>query len=623
LERGELKPETSNTEKNPLSQHIFMFPFRIKPRKEDEQKTEYIIKSLEDGGWRRTDFTAVFSSSRYNEFFYFHEYARDAIFGSKGSVDKPISYCFERFSPDELREGRMMLYVKDRSEPFDLEFEQISLRVFETKVGILTVQVMNYKYGSIHDVLMINDFGRRIYPQFLPLPDENGKVDMGIVKDKFLADVIIFKCGNVDSTEEFCLKDYSAYTLRPADYISQLLGRAFTESFEPVPIIDDRMYVVCWYGSDRWSNELKKDSSQAAGSGEDSDREPTEKNGDSTNLKKPAYYNCDEWYRFLYIDGKDIGCENEELKQHLIKKATYERWSGSGTLFGITRYSFVCITDTKHVGATILRKHMQSMYYQMALILLAQRASILKFSAEVARVSGEIKDFVDKKDTGNNRAKSFEDILREIKKLHASYIRFVNRLWFTEVTPQEQGIEMYDMAMDAMGLKEQIEELKAEIKELYEFADLQYEKYKTLQDRKINARLANLNIIAFIFIPITVVAGLWGMNLYFIGELQLDNPIIDLPQWLKYLSTFFLFVVSCVIAYGISWNYFEKIAEHHNFDRSSHDNKDGGEDKYSDEFEEFLSLNTFMQTLFKNRLWLWIGAGVVLYLILVVLIVRH
>ncbi len=530
MERNELKKLIKEMDERVISQHIFMFPFRIKDKRKINSgneypatKTEDIINAFKGTGWKSSSFTSEFTTSKYSEYFYFHEYARDAIFGSRDNKENSISYHFERFDSGELKEGSMMLYIRGRDEPYKLQLDHVSLRVFETGIGILTIQAMNFRYPSIDDVLLINDFGRRIYPQFLPDPDSNGKVDMDIVKDKFLADTIAFRCGNIDSTEEFCHKDYNDYTLRPADYISKLLGVSFTESFETIPIIDDRMFVVCWYGSDCWSNELKKMISLDPGYGCVNNAERRI----DMNSGKPSYYNCDEWYRFLYMDGKDIGCQNEELKEQLIRKATYDRWLGSGTLFGITRYSFVCITDTEYFGSTILRNHMQSMYYQMALILLTQRASILKFSAEVARLSGKIRDFLEEEDKGNKKAEGFETIAKEIKKLHASYIRFVNRLWFTEVTPQEQGIEMYDMALDSMGLKEQIEELKAEIKELYEFADMQYEKYKALEDRKINTRLANLNIIAFIFIPITVVAGLWGMNIFSTDELPRIVKVIN------------------------------------------------------------------------------------------------
>lgn len=87
----------------------------------------------------------------------------------------------------------------------------------------------------------------------------------------------------------------------------------------------------------------------------------------------------------------------------------------------------------------------------------------------------------------------------------------MNRLWFTEVTPQEQGIEIYTMALNAMGLKEQTEELRDEIRELYEFA-------KTEEDAKINKRLSILNTIIFFFMPATLIVALSDFIIGFLPD---------------------------------------------------------------------------------------------------------
>ncbi|PJB38980.1 MAG: hypothetical protein CO106_11815, partial [Deltaproteobacteria bacterium CG_4_9_14_3_um_filter_44_9] len=121
---------------------------------------------------------------------------------------------------------------------------------------------------------------------------------------------------------------------------------------------------------------------------------------------------------------------------------------------------------------------------------------------DVSKISGKIESMKGKDEHGE-----LEEIAKKVRDLHSSFIHFVNRLWFTEVTPQEQGIEMYNMAVNNMGLTEQLNELRHEIKELYEFIDMQYEK-------EINRSFALLDKIAFIFLPIVVVASLLGMNIF-------------------------------------------------------------------------------------------------------------
>lgn len=53
---------------------------------------------------------------------------------------------------------------------------------------------------------------------------------------------------------------------------------------------------------------------------------------------------------------------------------------------------------------------MQTMYCQIAVLLLAQRASILKFSTDVTKISGEIESFV-----RSDKGEKFEPIEQEIK----------------------------------------------------------------------------------------------------------------------------------------------------------------------------------------------------------------
>ncbi len=281
-----------------------------------------------------------------------------------------------------------------------------------------------------------------------------------------------------------------------------LLGKSFRNNFDFFPIIDDRMYTVCWYGSDYRTDKMgQKDS----------------KTGEY------AYESSSEWYKFLFIDGNTLTCLDEKMKKEFIKKHTYSRWAATnGTFFGITRYSLMCLSTQQWFSCNIIRTHMETMYYQMAVIVLAQRASILKFAADVTKISGEIDAFVGQNITENknNDPPDLTTISDEIKKLHAAYIRFINRLWFTEVTAQDQGIEMYEMALKSTGLSKQVRELQNEIKELYEFVSMS-------MDRKSNEQMGILTILGALFLPVMVLTGFFGMNLKFIEDKNIVDQIIN------------------------------------------------------------------------------------------------
>ncbi len=90
-----------------------------------------------------------------------------------------------------------------------------------------------------------------------------------------------------------------------------------------------------------------------------------------------------------------------------------------------------------------------------------QRATIVVFSGEVARISDKL---------SNDFSKLYNE-KTNISRLYLWYIKFVNRIYFREVTPQEQGIELYTKLQDQMRIGRDVEDLGKELGELNEFVE--------------------------------------------------------------------------------------------------------------------------------------------------------
>jgi len=484
----------TKSDKKIISQHIFMFPFRLKKDYTLGDLKENLVKE----GWKYKPFELKLCdpsvATKYNEWVYFHEYVRSTLFEDSEGEDN-ISIYLGRDIPEK---ARIVLQIKN-GKSYTLPIKRISLRLFETKVGVLTIEVLNYDYPDVEDVLIINDFGRRIYPQFIG--EQGGTED---TKNEFLADKIEFHFGREQIIENFESKDFLKKELKVASYIEYLLGKTFKD--EVIPVIDDRMYTLCWYGNEEFSKKL------------------CHKKGSEYEFES-----SDDWYKFIYIEGKSIGVTNKEMQKQLIQNATYSRWADYGTLFGISRYSLVCLTDESDFGYNFLRKHIETVYYQMAIILLAQRASILKFSKDVSNISSRIKrsprGFIDR------------DTFDKVKELYSSFIRFENMLHFIEVTPQEQGIEMYNLAYKNMALEDLMSKLKYEIEKLHEFVDLQYSK-------ESNEGISKLQRISLL-LPFPIAATL--ANLF--PDTKVKILSLDIPTRLVVFGI--SFVISFVISYSI------------------------------------------------------------------------
>lgn len=229
------------------------------------------------------------------------------------------------------------------------------------------------------------------------------------------------------------------------------------------------MFVLCWYKNDEWTKEFETDYNHFI----------------NTNKS---------WYEFVFVDKLGgLSCQNDKMRRELIKKATYPRWQQNCSLYGVSRYSMVFLTNyATDIFAPFLFPYFETEYARMAELVFMQRATVLRFSSEITHISNM------------SLQKGFG---ARVSSLYKEYIRFENQIYFREVSAQDQGIEMYKLLFDAVNLKEQVEKLDDEIEELYNFVSLR-------EDRITNRTMSLLTWITTIFLPVTVTTGFFAMTNY-------------------------------------------------------------------------------------------------------------
>jgi len=190
------------------------------------------------------------------------------------------------------------------------------------------------------------------------------------------------------------------------------------------------------------------------------------------------------------------------MRDHLAKHS-YARWIEWGTLYGMSRDSMVCMTS----NFSLSRDHMQSMYYQFSVLCLAQRASILKFSAEVTDLSKELNLLMAKR-------QDKREIILQIQQLHLNYVEFIGRLYFREVSSQIQGIEMYSQLQAVMNIERDMKDLDSEIQELHNVVMLIEQRDMNEKQEQLNQNQEKLNKIVIYGLPFTIVFGILGANIY-------------------------------------------------------------------------------------------------------------
>lgn len=515
-------------EKRIYSQHLFLFPFTIKSEElkslenpSSKNILQTIHKRLKESDWKYKPFQIAIDKSEpritdysedeiwaYNEHNYFHEFIHktlytetlpDALFDEAKNQVQPVSLFYEM---DSFPNDETTYYIKgDQPVHYTLKVDHASLRIFETGIGILSLTLYNTCYQDFDAILKINDYGRRIYPQFLGLPKEK-ETPIDETKKSFFPDKIIFNACGLKSEQEFKTEDFFNKPNAYAEYLQLLLEPLNSNKdgivYKCKPVIDDRMFTICWHEHEPIINTLKV------------------KKGESY-----TYEDSDDWYKYIYIDsGKYPLVQDINFKRELIKKSTYPRFTEWGTLFGITRYSFMCLCgiDTYNdFPYKIVRNHMQKMYFQMCVLLLAQRASIIQFNNELEEISLELRaddgnNPNNKNDKTDNRNQSTLRKLEKLEQLNTRVINFKNRLVFDEITPQEQGIELYKIALENMEIPQQIKSLKSRIAELHLTADQIYERINHDEEVEQSKVAKIITVIGAIFLPLTLFNTLWKFD---------------------------------------------------------------------------------------------------------------
>jgi len=476
------EPEYMPDVKPLYSFHAFIFPFEWKPTKKDglllEKQTDLqricpVMDAAKDKWKRMKPWLNPETLVQYNEANYFYDFVRPVLYGDGGG-NYQVYYQHE-----EAEGGSYNIYLHDGTK-FSLELDSIGLSFYSSGVGILSFHCYNRAYQDSTEILKINQFGRRVYPPFFSVDtanigtqaffdDKNWLTGLEGAKGAELAQAIVLlkPAGQALASEDFDSRigEGIAPDLKATPgLLKQLLPPALFSNHSISPVLDDRMFVVCWYGNDELSTKMATTSFDA---------EPEQN---------------DWWYQFVFVDGGFRTCRNAGMVKTLLENHTNLRWQDQGTVYGVSRYSFVCLSQTfaKNSFTKVLCSHMQTHYYKLAELALLQRGCVLRFSDEVTAIS----DLPEKNSY----------LGAHVSSLYKQYIRFVNKIYFREVTAQEQGIELYDLLQTHMRLSDHVKSLDDEIGELHNYAML-------LEEDRRNEQLDILSYIgAFFVVPSFVVS---------------------------------------------------------------------------------------------------------------------
>lgn len=463
------------------SYHIFYFPFKWAKKEVPEgtmtQLTDFSqIRFLNNGKWVRpavaesqendgnkTDKNNVSLDAQvlYNEKNYYFRFVHDVLYDSGDGNDNLVMH-FERKESQE-KDVRYLIKVSGREKPYSLKVDAININLYKTGVGLMSFYLRNDDESQCdtRDILNINQYGRRILPPFWS--------EVNAEKRQELSEYL--EISGLDT--EISKEDFKSYTVdEPWTATSMLdsLLKDLTDNLTLTPVIDDRMFVMSLYKND----DMSRLSLRAADA-----------------YCNPSSPFSEFWYKYLFVDTGWPTCQNDEMMRDLLRSHTYLRWQKWNSLYGVSRYSFVYLTNSD--VPSYLVDYFMTTYARMMEIALVQRASVLCFSNEVTTLT-------------KRRNWTLEKLSEHVDSLNEEYIRFINRMYFNELTSQDQGVELYGLIRQNLDIDSYVEELKDEIEKLHDTISFKVE-------RSRNEKAETLNFMAAILLPVSIVTGFWSMNM--------------------------------------------------------------------------------------------------------------
>lgn len=479
------------------SAHIFYFPFAWNPIDSSTKiDLEYLKQNFVPGNWRKGTYNEFEKQSLYNELNYFFPFVHKELYEYSDELGSLLPWSSSGTEIQLWKESSRVLHFernekecsyeivikidKNTWRKYSLKVEAINLNLYSMGIGLLSIYAKNTsgkclesdiptkwsnvksKFIGMNDILKINQYGRRVMPPFYADVELRGEI----------AESLCLKLGDREIVEDFSGYHNCPKSWKYSSIIEHLLYD-FSKDLNYKMIIDDRMFVMSWYKNNSCVS-LAKDTIQNIYS------EMNVNDNDSTNY----------WYRFLFVDNSWATCQNEYMRNELLKKHSYVRWTDLNSIYGVTRYSFMMLTD-RGVPPYLLN-YFETIYARMVELVLMQRATVLKFSERINMIS-------------ISANKSKELLQKEVNRLCQDYIVFKNQFYFKEVTAQDQGIEMYDMLQKSLRLEEMVKDLDEDIQELYQY-------HSILEEQDGNRKAQTLNVILGVFTPAAFVVSLLSYN---------------------------------------------------------------------------------------------------------------
>lgn len=241
-------------------------------------------------------------------------------------------------------------------------------------------------------------------------------------------------------------------------------------------------------------------------------------------LEDPQAVDPGNWIRLCFADapGKDPYSYACGFVADFDEKYCYDRYwyvngesSDSPSRILNCGYAFSFVGSSKddsffandRNGAHASFRHI---YVEMGLIAHFQKAALLAASQRLSEMV-----------TRGNAGRIKLPDQRKVRDFYDHFVEFTQNFWFDEISPQEQGRELFKMWREHLRIQELYEEVRQELKDLVDYTELR-------ATGELNDKLSFIAKAGFVLALLSLLAGVFGMNPLPMNELSVSGLVLTI-----------------------------------------------------------------------------------------------
>lgn len=526
--------QTPVKDRQTLLKSFFLLPFQMVEGKSPDERTLSQMGSC----WEPQHATrSSFLQNHRNlaEFLYFHPHVRRFLYDFKGddqtATDSPTGagklLFFSYRATSKPGSWSLSFSSEGGSRTLVATLPGNGINLYRFFNGIYILSIECHSRLSVSDALDFNNLARRLYPVFgdpdIQMKNRELPGELTFSYDGIPGDVQRLSdwSGRVEQADDFIERDLF-FTRRFHPAIHWLIRQACPDGKIHLPL-DDRMLVLSRFGV------------QGAFPETDEGRKEHEV------LTS----------RGMWVDASgDPGVKayNPDFLEPLERELRNMRWSHLGGEQGFSRYSAfflgyhrsldcLHVTEDGHVeniDMSFLFDHHDTIHLKLFLMAVFYRCSLLELAARTGDLLKASREVVQLSATGRS------DFVSKIKSHLADFVLFSNRYWFTELSNQDEGIEIFDKMRHALRLDELYLGLKEDIQRTDTLLDslVAYDEMRNnAKERRFNRMFGHWGVY---FGVSAVVTGFFGMNFFERDQLNQNLPWSTWPVLLFAVGLFWM-----------------------------------------------------------------------------------